>query len=275
MNKILCSTGAVTGRNNGYDYTLLESLSKQLECDGFELMMDSKWYEDIEALKTYLLEADLCIPVVHCRKGIGESISKGSAEELAEAYRIFDIDCSIAKLVGAEKLVLHLWSGQASDAHFQNNIDAYPYLNKKAGENGLLLMIENVVCNVENPMKHLCELREFYPNIRFAFDTKMAAFHGQLELLYEQEYEWLWKDNYISHYHVNDYAGGYMDWANLRTLPVGRGKLDIGRFLDFVRETGYRGGFTTEGNAVRQDGTVNVELLNAQFAFIREHMNQR
>lgn len=275
MNKILCSTGAVTGRNNGYDYTLLESLSKQLECDGFELMMDSKWYQDIESLKAYLKEANLYIPVVHCRKGIGESISKGSAEELAEAYRIFDIDCSIAKLVGAEKLVLHLWSGQASDAHFQNNIDAYPYLNKKAGENGLLLMIENVVCNVENPMKHLCELREIYPNIRFVFDTKMAAFHGQLELLYEQEYEWLWKENYISHYHVNDYAGGYMDWANLRTLPVGRGNLDIGRFLDFVRETGYRGGFTTEGNAVRQDGTVDVELLNAQFAFIREHMNQR
>lgn len=272
MNRILCSTGAVTGKNNGYDYTLLEGLSKQLQCDGYELMMDSKWYEDIEALKAYLKEAKLCIPVVHCRKGIGESISKGGEEELAEAYRIFDNDCSIAKLVGAEMLVLHLWSGRASDSHFQNNIDAYPYLNRKAQENGLLLMIENVVCNVENPMKHLCELRELYPNIRFVFDTKMAAFHDQLELLYEPEYEWLWKEGYISHYHVNDYAGGYMDWANLRTLPVGKGKLDMERFLNFVKDTGYKGDFTTEGSAVRQDGTVDVDLLNEQFGFIRGYM---
>lgn len=36
----------------------------------------------------------------------------------------------------------------------------------------------------------------------------MAAFHQQLELLYEKEYEWLWKHEHIRHYHLNDYAGG-------------------------------------------------------------------
>lgn len=49
MNKILCSTGAAIGKANGYNYKLLESLSKQLICDGFELMMDSPWYNNIEA----------------------------------------------------------------------------------------------------------------------------------------------------------------------------------------------------------------------------------
>lgn len=29
MNKILCATGAITGKTNGYDYKLLESLSHQ------------------------------------------------------------------------------------------------------------------------------------------------------------------------------------------------------------------------------------------------------
>ena len=68
-------------------------------------------------------------------------------------------------------------------------------------------------------MKHWCELKEEYPEIHFVFDTKMAAFHEQLDWLYEKEYEWLWKEGHIKHYHVNDYAGGYMDWKNLITLP--------------------------------------------------------
>ena len=230
--------------------------------------------ENIEALKNYLQGIKVDIPVVHCRKEIGERISKGGVTERTEAYRMFEADCGVARTIGADKLVLHLWSGLVSDSNFQNNIEAYPYLNAKAQVYGLELLIENVVCNVENPMKHLCELRERYSNIRFVFDTKMAAFHGQLDLLYEAEYEWLWKEGYIQHYHVNDYAGGYMDWNNLRTLPVGKGGIDFQRFFDFVKSTGYTGDFTAEGNAVGSDGTVNVGVLNEQFERIREYMKQ-
>ncbi|MBO5337308.1 MAG: sugar phosphate isomerase/epimerase [Lachnospiraceae bacterium] len=272
MNKILCSTGAITGKTNGYDYKLLEPLSKQLLCDGFELMMDSIWYEDIQALKKYLQEVDLFIPVVHCEKDIGEMISKGGELELSQAYRVFEIDCDVAKTIGANNLVLHLWGGCASDSNFQNNSTAYPYLDAKAKEYGLELLIENVVCNVENPMKHLYELKELYPNIRFVFDTKMAAFHEQLELLYEPEYEWLWKEGYIQHYHINDYAGGYMDWRNLRTLPVGKGKIDFKCFFEFIKKTEYVGNFTAEGNAVGCDGMVDVDMLNEQFMSIREYI---
>lgn len=273
-NKILCSTGAITGKRNNYDYTLLETLAEQLECDGFELMIDRDWYEKRETLKAYLKEKAFYIPVVHCEKEIGELISKGGEDNLKKAYDEFELDCDIAKTVGAERLVLHLWGGMASDANFQRNIDAYPYLNQKAKGYGLKLMIENVVCNMENPMKHLCELRQIYPDISFVFDTKMAAFHGQLECLYEQEYEWLWKENYIQHYHINDYAGGYMDWPNLRTLPVGKGNLDFDRFFEFVTKTDYLGFFTTEGNAQLGDGCVDIEVLNQQFRKIRELLGE-
>ena len=272
MCKILCSTGALIGKPNNRDYKLLETLSKQLLCDGFELLMDSIWYDDVEALKNYLQGINVYIPVVHCEKDIGEMISRGSEAELAQAYRIFEIDCDVAKTIGARKLVLHLWGGLASDSHFQNNISAYPYLNRKAQEYGLELLIENVVCNVKNPMKHLCELKELYPNIRFVFDTKMAAFHEQLDLLYDPEYEWLWKEGYIQHYHINDYAGGYMDWRNLKTLPVGKGKIDFKRFFDFVKRVEYIGDFTAEGNGVRSDGTVDIDMLNEQFKRIREYI---
>ena len=272
MKQILCSTGALIGIPNGRDYRLLEPLSKQLTCDGYEFMMYSSWYEKIEEITIFFQDLNLYIPVLHCEKSIGEYISKGSEDDLSEAFRRFENNCNLAKAIGAEKLVLHLWSGLTSDSNFRSNLGAYPRLREIADSYGLVLGVENVVCNVENPMKHLCELREAYPEICFVFDTKMAAFHEQLDLLYEKEYDWLWKDGHICHYHVNDYNGGYMDWSNLRTLPIGAGKLDFERFFAFIRETGYEGDYTLEATAFNKEGVVDVEMVNRQVAYVREHM---
>lgn len=83
----------------------------------------------------------------------------------------------------------------------------------------------------------------------------------------------LWKEGHICHYHINDYAGDYMDWGNLSALPVGTGKLDFERFFGFLRSTGFEGDITTEGVAFDEEGNVDVELLNRQFAYIREKTN--
>lgn len=166
-------------------------------------------------------------------------------------------------------IVVHLWDGLTPDSNFQNNIAGYPRLNQIAQRYGLDLLVENVVCSVENPMKHFCELNETYPNVHFVFDTKMAAFHGQIDLLYETEYEWLWRRKQIRHFHVNDYAGGYMDWGNLRSLPIGKGKIDFKRFFDFVKKIGYDDFFTVEATAHNGAGVVDVDMLNGQFAYIR------
>ena len=115
-----------------------------------------------------------------------------------------------------------------------------------------------MVCNREDPMKHWCELGEIYPDIAFVFDTKMAAFHGQIDMLYQEEYAWLWKERHICHYHVNDYAGGYKDWANLKTLPIGKGNVDFERFFTYIKEIGYNDTFTVEATAFNSDGVVEV-----------------
>lgn len=269
MCKILCSTGALIGRPNNRDYRLLGPLSRQLTCDGFEFMMYSTWYEEKDELVSALQSMKLYIPVMHCEKHIGEAISKG---EFEEAYRRFDINCEIAEKIGAGKIVVHLWDGITSDQHFENNLQAYGQLRNIAAKYHVDVLVENVVCNHENPMKHWCELQEKYPDIHFVFDTKMATFHSQLDLLYEEDYQWLWREQHICHYHVNDYAGGHMDWKNLRTLPIGRGHVDFGRFFEHVRETGYQGTFTVESTAFGEDGSVDVEMLNEQFRYIRERI---
>lgn len=272
MAKILCSTGTMIGRPNGRDYRLIEKYAPQLQCDGFEFMMYSTWYEEVETLTEYLKSLKLYIPVVHVQKGIGEKISIGGPENFEEAYRLFEINCKLASEIGAAKLVIHLWDGLPSDKQFENNVKAYPVLREIAEKYGLDLLVENVVCNQQNPLTHMVELKEKYPDIHYIFDTKMAAFHSQLDKLYDPEYAWLWKDGHIRHYHVNDYGGGHMDWANLRTLPIGKGHIDFERFFDYIHEIGYDDTFTVEATAFDETGVVDVDMLNDQFGQIRNYL---
>ena len=274
MHQILCSTGALIGRPNGRDYRLLKQFQPQLDCDGFEFMLYNTWYDQIEELTAFLKTIQLHIPVVHCEKSLSEHISAGGDEELREAFRLFEINCSVAEALGAEKMVFHLWNGIISDSNFESNLRAYPELRERAEKHGLTLLVENVVCNGTDPMTHWAELYQQYPDIRFVFDTKMADFHRQLELLYQPEYDWLWKEGHIQHYHVNDYDGGYKDWSNLKVLPLGKGHIDFERFFQFVKQTGYTGGFTFEATGFDKTGTVNIRNLNEQFALARKYLNQ-
>ncbi len=75
-------------------------------------------------------------------------------------------------------------------------------------------------------------VHEAYRGATFVFDTKMSEFHNQTMELFLPEWDWLLREHLVSHMHINDYNGGYMDWSNLRTLPVGAGKIDFTGFFD-------------------------------------------
>ena len=266
MNRVLCSTGAIITRRNGRDYGLLREIVPQLDCDGLEFMMYEGWHDRTDALKAVLSGFD--VPVFHMTKQIGQWISEGN---MADAEVMFRADCELAADFGSELLVLHLWSGRASDQHIGRNIAAYPLLRRIAEEYGLLLTVENVLCNTRDPMTHMKALAGVYPDIAFTFDTKMAAFHSQLEALYKPENAWLWPR--IAHFHVNDYAGGHMDWANMSVKQLGQGKIDFDRFFAFVRGMGYRGDFTCEATAVNEDGTMRYDDMNASLRRIRQEVS--
>ena len=271
MHRILCSTGALIGRPNGRDYRLLQTFCPQLDCDGFEFILYDSWYPEVPQITAFLQNLKLNIPVLHCEKTLSEHIARGGEEELKEAFRLFEINCRLAEAVGAGKMVLHLWNGLISDSHFENNLRAWPALNERAKNHGLTLLVENVVCHGD-PMINWVELYKAYPEILFVFDTKMADFHRQLDLLYASEYAWLWQENHIRHYHVNDYGGGYKDWNNLKVLRLGDGHIDFDRFFRHIKETSYAGDFTLEGTGFDPTGQVNFEALNVQFALARAYL---
>jgi len=271
MHRILCSTGALIGRPNGRDYHLLADCDKRLACDGFELMMYDSWYEKVDELAAFLRERSLRIPVMHCEKRIGESISRRAAGDWDEAFCRFEVNCQLAAFLGARLMVMHLWDGLLSDTKFENNLEAYAVLRRIAARHGVVLTVENVVCAADDPMTHFRSILERDAAAAFTWDTKMAAFHGQTESAYAPENRFLWA--HIRHLHINDYAGGYRDWDNLRTLHVGKGSIDFERLFFFLKTIGYQGDYTVEATSFLPDGVIRWEELNETFSKIRAYLS--
>ncbi|MBQ9264842.1 MAG: sugar phosphate isomerase/epimerase [Clostridia bacterium] len=271
MHRVLCSTGALIGRPNGRDWHLLNGCRDQLHCDGFEFMMYDTWYDDWEQIADYVEGLRLTIPTLHCEKCIGEEISLRGPGDWEDAFRKFDQNCRLAVRLGAKLMVLHLWDGVTSDRYFDNNLAAYPYLRERAEKQGILLTVENVVCNQGDPLTHWRVLQKQYPDAQFTFDTKMAAFHDQLECMYLPENADLWA--HIAHLHINDYAGGYLDWSHLRTLHIGDGRLNFEKLFAFLRDIHYAGDYTVEATSFLPDGVIHWQDLNRSVDRVRALLN--
>ena len=269
MNRILCSTGALLGRPNGRNYRLLSGLIGQLDCDGYEFMLYESWYPELDAVLAEVGRLGLDIPVLHCDKGLGELLA---AREYEEAERRFGLNCLAAERLGAKLLVLHLWNGKISDSCIDNNLAALEGLERLAERQGLTLTVENVVCNHFDPQTHLDRLAAS-TDARFTFDTKMAAFHGQLDDIFAPEREKLWRDGRIAHIHVNDYGGKPKEWKKLATLHLGDGNIDFENFFGNIKKRNYTGDFTVEATSFDASGKVDIDALNRDFrkiaAFIK------
>jgi len=268
MRKVLCSTGALLGRPNGRNHRLLREYVPQLACDGFEFMLYDTWYPSIDTVIADVKALGLNIPVMHCEKRIGEMLAVRDYKAAEEAFRL---NCRVAYEIGADKMVLHLWNGVISDSDIDANFGGYIMLRDMAHGYGLTLTVENVVCSHSSPMSHIDRLARETDAV-FTFDTKMAAFHSELDAIFSPERADLWQDGRIKHLHINDYGGGYMDWQSLRTLHLGEGHIDFGDFFAKLRSCNYRGDFTIESTAFLPDGTVNLDKLNRDFEMLRKYL---
>ncbi|MBO5262423.1 MAG: sugar phosphate isomerase/epimerase [Clostridia bacterium] len=269
MNRVLCSTGTLLGRPNGRDFTLLHSLVPKLHCDGLELLMYDTWYGKTKELTTTMKKMPLPVYVFHLEKTIGEDIGH---YRLDDALEKMEINCALAKSLQATTLVLHLWNGIISDKNIGYNIECYKYLEEIAEKHNLNLTVENVVCSNQSPMTHFSTLIEKYPNIKFTYDTKMADFHKEQDLIYSPNYRHI--VNNFAHLHINDRLGEYKDWTNLKVLHIGHGSVDFDRFFSFIKAINYKGDFTTEATSFNQEGKINIDLLNESLDKIRLYIHR-
>ena len=274
MKKILCSTGALIGMPNNRDFSLIKKCVPNINSDGFEFMMYSTWYDKVPNLLKELKKCETEFPAPHCEKHIGEDLGKNADGNFYTAKEKFKVNCKIANEIGAKRMVMHLWDGIYSDTTIENNIKGYGELIKIAEENEIDLYIENVVCNHHDPLSNWKRLLNEYPDAKLIFDTKMAAFHNQMEDIYENQNKKLWENN-IKHLHINDYNGGYMEWSKLKTLPVGEGIVNFNKFFDFINNIGYKGDYTIESTAFQKDGSIDFDMLNRNISKVRSYIKNK
>lgn len=270
MHRILCSTGALIGRPNNRDFTLLKLFHGKIACDGYEFLMYDTWYDCSDELKQFVTCFPSSFPVFHVEKSVGDLISRNQVGDTEKALALFDCNCSLASALGSEKLVLHLWGGLDSDKDIAHNIACFKFLRQISDSYGLTLTVENVVCNQQDPMSHMINLAKMYPDIQFTFDTKMAAFHNQIDKLYLPENRWLFQN--ISHMHINDYNGGYKEWANLKTLHIGQGWINFDQLFEQLHNVNYCGDFTLEATSFNKCGKILFEELNDSLQKMRSYL---
>ncbi len=290
MSRILVSTGAMIGRPNKRNYRLLQEFVPKLYSDGIEFLMYDTWYNELDEMIKAVKEFNFTIPVFHCEKSIGQGLAGMETTFDGREYtnrvftpdedrrvfnrtlQEFEYNIKAATAFGAQKLVLHLWDGFVSDKNIEKNIDRFEILRNIAAKDGLEIAVENVICNQNSPLKNWYRLYKVYPDVRFCYDTKMSAFHNETMKIFEPEYSWITEEAHISHMHINDYGGGYMDWSNMRVLPIGRGNIDFSEFFDKFSECPYAGDYTLEATAFNSEGIVDFDMINAQIEKMRIYL---
>lgn len=265
--KIYVSTGSFTGNTYGNSHEHIAGILEKVNADGFEFLMVKRWYDKIDTVIRDFNRWGFNFPVFHMDKNIGEYISRNGDGDVALAAEIFERNCANACELGSKKLVLHLWGGLPSDKNINFNMEYFGKLNEKAMDYGFVLTVENVVCNTFDPMEHLRKLVLLYPHINFTIDTKFAAFHNQLAEYYASDNRYLWDSRHITHLHISDYKGGYMEWEKLRGLHPGQGTTDFSGLFQYMKKIDYDGTISLETTV---NPSEDISLTNKSLEFIRK-----
>ncbi len=268
-NQILCSTGTIVGRANGFDHRLIIKYKNEIEADGFELMMLKAFYGRLPEIADELNRAGVPIRLIHFEKDITALLGLGDGEDRREGLRLFTDNVDMGRAVGAKAAVFHLWDGRFSWERVESGISLLETLYEICEARGIELLVENVPCKT-SPYALVSEIAEKYPSARFTFDTRHADFMKESEIFLASP---LWRSR-IAHIHVSDHAGTTAEgmWGVTRPiLHPGEGKIDFMRL--FSRMAAWAGNTVTlESPVMHADGTHDISKLNATLTFLRENM---
>ena len=263
-NKLYCSTGTMVGRANGWNHRLFIDNGKYIDADGFELMMVKAYYEKLETVVRDCVSSGLFFGVIHAEKDIGFYLGGDEADQ-AEALRLFRINCEAGRAIGAEKLVLHLWSGPRSDNDLVKNLLMLDALYEIADEYGIRLLIENVPCALHDPITNLKRVLQQKPKAQFVYDVRFGAFHEQNDKILASG---ALCDGRIDHIHISDYVGPPHDFTSLRPiLHLGKGIIGLENLLPGIAEK-YHGTLTLESPEILEVGCA-VDAINCDLAFVK------
>ncbi len=270
---VYASTGAFVTRKNNRNYRLIGPVGEKMRADGFEFLMFDSWNDEIKEIRAYLKSTGLSFPVLHMDKSIGEILSEKGENGFEEALRLYERDLETATAIGAKTLVLHLWNGRHSDAHFEESLPIASKFNALADSAGITLAVENVIPRVELSVDRLLAMAQYDEKLHFTYDTKMAHLKNENPLLGEEKYISFLTGKKITHFHMNDSNPDLFYDGRLQVLHIGEGTVDFDSIFALLKQTGYSGTVTVESTSVERDGTPQIEKMNKSLITIKELIN--
>lgn len=258
------------GRANGYDYHVIIENRNAVNADGFELMMLKAWYDKLPEVAAALEKADVYTPTIHFEKDVGALLGLGSAEERRDGMALFTQNADMAKAVGAEKAVFHLWDGRFTPAQITDMLSLLETLYEICDKRGVRLAVENVPCREPSPFDNILAISAAYPDAGFTFDTRHASYVNQCGVFFDSD---IWETR-ICHLHVSDYSGETVPgmWGVTRPiLHPGEGIIDFESLFDQMPP--YHGGTVTlESPVLSADGSLDLSRLNLSLDYLKEKM---
>ena len=286
IQSLLCSTGTIVGRANGFDIHLvtriLPPFIEQGLIDGAELMMLPVYYDRLAAVSGEWLAAGIALPVIHADKNIGTLLSDAAVADAEgdrtgadacrrQALENFRLNCEMGALASSGAMVLHLWGGMNSDRHVAYNVSVLPELCGIIRPYGIRLLIENVPSNTHDPLTNWRRLLPYLGECELIFDTRFGQLHRQIEET--------WADEdiapHIRHIHVSDIRGAHRDFSTLRPiLHPGEGMIDFPALRRILDAHGYSGTLTLESPVI-QDGGADGEKLKRTLSYLNTLLRNR
>ncbi len=267
-NLILCSTGTIVGRANGFDHRLIIRYRDAIETDGFELMMLKAFYGRLPAIADELNRADVNIRTIHFEKDITALLGLGNDEDRREGLRLFTENVGMGNAVGAQKAVFHLWDGRFSKEQVERSIALLDTLYDICERGGVELVVETVPCKT-SPYAIVSAIAEKYPSARFTFDTRHVDFVKETDAFFRSP---LWER--IGHLHISDHSGETVPdmWGVTRPiLHPGEGIVDFEKL--FAKMPWYRGKTVTlESPVMFPDGSHDIPKLNRTLGYLRQKL---
>ena len=269
---LLTSTGTIVGRANGYDVHLVSRILPPLFeaglIAGAELMMLNAYYDRMRAVAEEWRGAGIPFPVIHCEKDVGMFLSDAGAlraagefsaadAEIGRARELFRENCEMGAMVGASRMVLHLWGGKNSDNYLDTNMEVLSDFLSILRPYGIRMLVENVPSALADPLTNWYRLTDFFPEVGLVFDTRFGNVHRQIaETLADPVIQ-----PHIEHIHVSDHIGEKKDFASLRPiLHPGEGMIDFDAFARLLDGAGYGGTVTLESPVIREGGADGEKL---------------
>ncbi len=239
---------------------------ERIGAEAYEVLVFGSW-KDLRAAARTIASAARPVAVVHGEKRVGGLLGSADPAErrLGQELTLAAVDA--ARTLGAPCVNIHVWDLPDSDRLLERNLEALAEILPAVWRSGVRLLAETIPCQLDVPWRNVQRILEFCDgvlagqpaadraavsdgeSIGVNLDLEFLSWHDGLETTLG-EYVPRWGGR-LRNVHVKDHDGKPFIEGRRRYVNPGDGWLDYRHIFTRLRDAGYAGPLTFEGNVTR------------------------